>query len=186
MAVSQELISTLCLECGLCCNGVLFKDVELQSGDSAVRLQALGLVLKPGRQSSASGPKKVGRLTRFPQPCAALCADNRCRLYSDRPKRCRDFECALLKAASAGHIEQAHALRLIRSARRRVATVMRLLRALGETNEHLPLRRRFQAISRRMESEAQDTDAAEQYSRLTLAMHQLNMLLAERFYPGQS
>src|SRR5438132_2396309 len=35
----------LCLECGLCCNGVIFADVRLQPGDDPKRLKALGLAV---------------------------------------------------------------------------------------------------------------------------------------------
>ncbi len=31
----------LCPDCGLCCNGVLFADVELRAGDDAGRLKQL-------------------------------------------------------------------------------------------------------------------------------------------------
>ena len=51
----------LCRACGLCCDGTLFKDVELQPGDDAGRLQAAGLKLETLRTKP-----------RFAQPCAAL------------------------------------------------------------------------------------------------------------------
>ena len=39
-------VEKLCPNCGLCCNGVLFADVELRVGDDAKRLQKLGLTLE--------------------------------------------------------------------------------------------------------------------------------------------
>ena len=68
---SEASAQSLCLACGLCCNGVLFKDVELREGDDAAKLKSLGLPLE-----------QLKRKRRFPQPCAALCADNRCRIYA--------------------------------------------------------------------------------------------------------
>jgi len=38
-----DAISQLCPNCGLCCNGVLFADVELRAGDDAGRLAELEL-----------------------------------------------------------------------------------------------------------------------------------------------
>ncbi len=41
-----DAVSQLCPNCGLCCNGVLFADVELRKGDDAKRLMKLGLSLE--------------------------------------------------------------------------------------------------------------------------------------------
>jgi Fe-S-cluster containining protein len=169
-----EAATRLCLECGLCCNGVLFSDVELQSGDDARRLRALGLALAAKR--GARGPQ------RFPQPCAALCADNRCRIYEERPARCRDFECGVLKEVIADRLDTGAALRLIRQARQRAGRVRALLRRLGDTEEHLPLSTRFRRTRRRFENGAVDAQAAELFGELTLAVHQLNVLTHGRFY----
>ena len=38
----EEDLQALCLECGLCCNGVLFADVRLQDGDKAEKLRGWG------------------------------------------------------------------------------------------------------------------------------------------------
>jgi Fe-S-cluster containining protein len=63
----------------------LFADVELRKGDDVQRLAELGLSLE-----------KTGRQQAFAQPCA--CFDGElCRIYTGRPKRCRTFECSLLK-----------------------------------------------------------------------------------------
>src|SRR5437867_9164117 len=91
-AVAAEVVAQLCPQCALCCNGVLFKDVELQPADDAARLKALGLPLDGSRKA------------KFSQPCAALCGCH-CGIYADRPMRCRQFECALLKSVAAGETD---------------------------------------------------------------------------------
>ena len=176
----------LCLACGMCCNGVLFKDVKLQPCDDAVKLQTLGLPLRSGRgaASDISSPQAALRNLKFTQPCAALCADNRCRIYADRPARCRQFECALLKAALASKVEVEAALRTIRITRERTEQARRLLRKLGDTDEHLALNLRFRKVKKRMESGALAKETADTFATLTLAVHDLNVLLSESFYPG--
>lgn len=190
MTAGIKLTRQLCLECGMCCNGVLFKDVELQPGDVAPKLRALGLPIKDAPPRGRPIPRPDGvpvtGKQRFPQPCAALCAGNRCRLYADRPARCREFECAVLKAAAAGRIEVPQALRLIRTAQRRVESVLRLLRKVGDRDEHLPLRRRFRQTQRRLESTSPDQAVGNLFSQLTVAFHHLNLLLAEEFHPGRT
>ncbi len=166
----------LCLECGLCCNGVIFADVELQPLE--VRsLKSKFQSLKP------SPPSPSIEKAKLPQPCAAF-DGCRCRIYSDRPTYCRQFECLLLKNVQAGRVERAAALRIIRTARQRADKVRGLLRELGDTAEEKALSHRFQRAAKQFEN-APLTDArAQTYADLTLAVHDLNLLLSEAFYPG--
>jgi hypothetical protein len=168
--------NSLCLECGLCCNGVLFADVQLQPKDDPRILQSLGLKFVSNRKSQIVNHK-------FAQPCAAF-AGCQCTIYSDRPQYCRQFECLLLKSVKAGQTDPADASRIIRSALRRVKKVKRLLQQLGDTDETVALSKRFRRIQRKLESAPLDKDTAHSFGELTLAVHDLNMLLSETFYPG--
>jgi len=172
MAAETNLAERLCLACGLCCSGVLFRDVELQAGDDSARLQALGLPLE-----------RLKRRTRFPQPCAALCEGNQCRLYQERPARCRQFECALFKAVLEQRVKTAAALKTIQQARRAVDRVRALLRQLGDLDEQLALSRRFRRMQRRLESGGANRETAGVFADLSSAMHELNLLLREKFLP---
>ena len=167
---------------------MIFADVRLQSGDDAEHLRALGLPLvpiapRPGKTarglSSVSGACATAK---FPQPCVAL-EGCRCKIYPDRPTYCREFECALLKAFNHGQTPRDAALAIIRSARKQAEDVRRLLNQCGDTDEALPLAARFRRTARRMERQNLAEATAEVYSRLTLAVHDLNLLLADAFYP---
>jgi Fe-S-cluster containining protein len=131
-----DFVSQLCPKCGLCCNGVLFADVELRKCDNAKRLAELGLSLM-----------KKGRQRAFAQPCA--CFDGTfCRIYHKRPKRCQTFECGLLKRVQAGELDRDAALKAIALAKRRVEKVCELLRRTGSDDERLALSHRYaQAMS---------------------------------------
>ena len=164
----------LCLACGLCCDGSLFDNVRLGPGDDAKKMKALGL---PVTVSRAGTP-----VTFFRQPCTALCADRTCQVYADRPVQCRTFECGVFKDAQAGRITFADALRLVKQARRRADNIRRLLRKLGDTEEHRPLGDRFRRTQRRMESGRADAAAGDTFAELGLAVHQFNLLAHEKFY----
>ena len=164
---TESAVAQLCLNCGICCNGVLFRDVELQPRDAVVKLTALGLPIKNRK---------------FPQPCAALGADCRCRVYADRPKRCRDFDCALLQSVATGEVEVPAALRVIKQTLKRAGEVRKFLRELGDTTEHQPLSRRFRNVKRRVESGPLDEDTAATFADLSLAVHHLNVVLQQKFY----
>jgi hypothetical protein len=169
--VPAQFVAQLCPQCAMCCNGVLFKDVELEPGDDGAKLKALGL------------PISKSRTARFPQPCAALegCT---CRVYGDRPVRCRDFDCALLQSLAAGRTEPPAARRAIQQTRERAEKVRRLLRELGDTDERVALSQRFKHTQRRLESLQLADDTAEIFGQLTLAAHDLNLLLRQHFYPA--
>jgi hypothetical protein len=124
-------IEQLCPKCGLCCDGVLFADVELRNGDAAERLIELGSPLE-----------KKGRQRAFSQPCA--CFDGAlCEIYAERPRRCRTFECGLLKRVQAGKLDAGAALKMIAQAKRQVENVYALLRCTDSDDERLSLSRRY-------------------------------------------
>lgn len=166
----------LCLECGLCCNGVIFANGQLQPQDDVGRLRQLGLKLLRSRQPQAPNRK-------FAQPCAAF-DGCRCQIYAERPAYCRAFECALLKEFQAGNIQAEAALRIIRQARRRADKVGRLLQELGDAAGHGALSARFRRMQRRAEIGGLDEEGADRFGELTLAMQDLNFLLSKSFYPG--
>jgi Fe-S-cluster containining protein len=169
-----KTVEQLCLACGLCCDGTLFDHVQLGPDDDAKKLKALGLPVAVTRTQTP--------LTRFRQPCAALCADRTCRLYPDRPQQCRDFECVVYKEAKAGRISFAAALRQIKKARRQKDHIRRLLRALDDTEEHRSLGERFRRTQRRMESTITDEAANHTFAELGLAVHAFNLLAHQKFY----
>ncbi len=164
----------LCRACGLCCDGTLFDLVKLERGDDAGKLKALGLPVSISRGKTP--------VARFPQPCSALCADRTCQVYPERPWQCRTFECQLFKDATAGRITFVAALRLVKQTRRRADKVRRLLRELGDTDEHRALGERFHRTSERMESGNADEAAKTKFADLSLAVHRLKLLLHNRFY----
>ena len=164
----------LCLACGLCCDGTLFDNVRLDPTDDAPRLKSLGI---PVSVSRARTP-----LMFFRQPCAALCADRTCRVYADRPGQCRAFECGVFKAAQAGQVTSAAALRLVQQTRRRADHLRQLLRQLGDTDEHRSLAERFRRTQRRLESGSAAAAAADTFAELSQAMHAFKLLAYEKFY----
>ena len=156
------LTDTLCLQCGLCCNGVLFADVRPEPGDRS--------------------PLFAGR-SRVSQPCPAFTAgDCTCAIYPERPRRCRQFECRQLLGVAAGELKVPAALRRIAKARRLAAKVEKHLADLGYNNVKLPLKRRFNQCQRAAEAGKLDTSNYTALADLQLAMHQLTQLLAEEFY----
>lgn len=172
MSQTTDVVSQLCPACGLCCNGVLFGDVELQPTDNAALLRKLGLDLF-----------RKGRKQCFSQPCA--CLDGRlCRIYDYRPDRCRTFECVLLKRVQKDQISASRALKAIAGARIAVENVLTLVRRLGNTEEHVPLNRRFAAIAALPIDLKRGGDFSKRRRELVPAVAKLTRRLERDFLPG--
>lgn len=167
----DPLIEQLCLPCGICCTGVLFRDVALEAGE-ATALGALGLPLV-----------RRYRRVRLPQPCPALGPDNHCRVYPQRPGLCRRFECRLVHAVRAGRLQLAPALQSIQRARQLADRVRRLLRLLGDHEEDLALLPRVKRLQRCLERRPPDEEMAAVWAAITQAMHELTLQLQREFYP---
>lgn len=185
---AESSVDGLCLACGLCCNGAIFGDVKVQPDEPVERLRALGLRLTPARpvkRSPLAGTTPPSSSAfKLRQPCCAH-AHGECRIYPERPRYCREFECALFKSVQNGKTSRKAAFDIIHTAAQQVDKVRGLLATLGEHNEMDGLAARYRRLARRMESAgASDADGAGTFSELTLAMHDLNLLLSERFYPG--
>jgi Fe-S-cluster containining protein len=167
----------------MCCNGVIFADVKLQRGDNVPRLRSLGLPIPHSELRIPHSTGSASRAPHFTQPCAAL-EGCRCRIYDERPEHCRNFDCLLLKNVKFGKIKPAAALRKIKLARKLADKVLRLLRQLGNNEETVALSVRFRQVTRRINQGQPDTKTSDAYSKLTLAVQDLNVLLSQSFYPG--
>lgn len=126
-----EAASRLCTACGLCCNGTLFEIVRLQPQDSIRELEALGMAISRRKSEPY-----------FRQPCRFLNGCT-CTIYSQRPERCRDFECRQLRLLASGEISEAEIQENIQAAQDLVRRVGQALARLGDTAEHEALGERL-------------------------------------------
>jgi uncharacterized protein len=157
----EKTVSQLCPACALCCNGVLFADVELQRGDDSKWLSAAGMELA-----------RTGRKLRFLQPCSCL-EGNDCRIYEKRPIQCRAFECRLLQRTQSGKTTVESALKTITATTRQAQNVRELLRRLGQTDESVPLSRRYAKLMAEPIDLSRGEEASELRGELMMAVHHL-------------
>jgi hypothetical protein len=165
----MNAIDCLCPNCGLCCDGSLFADVELRLGDDSKRFAKLGLALaKKGRRKLA-----------FVQPCA--CFDGKhCKVYADRPGQCRLFECGVLKKTDAGKISVEAALKMIAEAKALASKVRTHLHALGQPPNEQSLTRCYaEAMSAPIDLSRDDE--VERHGQLMHAFGDLMELLEREF-----
>jgi Fe-S-cluster containining protein len=166
-----SLTDTLCTQCGLCCDGSLFADVELAGRAEATRLEVMGLGIE---DEDPSGALLV-------QPCRAL-QGRRCGIYAHRPQCCRTFECRLLQDVRRGTVGMERAKAQITETLKRIERVRKQLARLGQRDGHLPLRESC------AETLTRDPHPGRQVNRkraaLEAAMSALEELLGRTFLNG--
>jgi len=96
--------ASLCLACGLCCDGVLHAHAVVKP-DEIERVRALGLTVE-----------RIGDTHGFRQPCP-LYREQRCSVYPNHPATCRAYRCDLLKKHLAGAITREQGAQIIHRAR---------------------------------------------------------------------
>lgn len=88
--------SSICLSCGLCCDGTLIGFVQLER-EEVPRVREIMPIEEAGGQGF------------FVHPCSQLCGTS-CQVYADRPKQCAAFQCGLLKKVSSGEQDKTSAI----------------------------------------------------------------------------
>ena len=172
--MNPSLTDILCTQCGLCCDGSLFADVELADSDEAAALEVLGLDIEDGNEGHG------GLLL---QPCRAL-KGRRCSIYPHRPDCCRTFECRLLQEVRRGAVEVDRAQEKIADALDRIARIESLVVTLGQGDERLPLNERCAEALARSEEVDADPEMRRQREELEAAMTSLENLIRATFLGG--
>ncbi|MFV0338107.1 MAG: YkgJ family cysteine cluster protein [Chthoniobacterales bacterium] len=124
----------LCQFCGLCCDGSLFFSAKLQPEDNPRTLASLGLRIK----------RRKGELHML-QPCTAL-QNGACRVYQNRPFRCRKFDCKQLQLLEKKQTTHEAALQKIFEAKKQLARLQTLLEQSGDTREQKSLSTRYETL----------------------------------------
>lgn len=104
--------TSLCMGCGLCCDGTLYDGAKVSPGEEK-RMSAAGLDLFDSVQK---------RYFRLPCPHHSSCKG--CMIYEARFDICRSYECALLKRAKAGDLSLAEAQQQIATAKALLSKVV--------------------------------------------------------------
>lgn len=103
--IADATDSSLCLECGLCCDGTVFAAMSIEA-DERDYVESLGLTTTP------DGDRFVS-----PQPCPGF-QDGCCSLYTiGRPHACGWYSCQLLYARRHGTMSHDDCLAVVAEVR---------------------------------------------------------------------
>ena len=125
-AVAENV--SICVGCGLCCDGTLHSRTTVKSDDEA-RVVAAGL------QIEHDGDKRF-----FRQPCRRFGCGT-CTIYEKRPAVCQTYRCKLLESLDSGGTSRGSALDKIRIAKSLIETVRHFCPEAGTPEQRSALAR---------------------------------------------
>ena len=144
--------------------------MAVQPEDSLRALAAKGLRAR----------RRDGEL-QFQQPCPAHDGAS-CRIYAERPQRCRAFACRQLVGVFNGEILESAAMEKIQEARKRSDRVRELLEMLGDDRTKRPLATRCAGVFTPPLDPSPQAEALR--AELRRAMTALEEMLAKEFRTG--
>lgn len=161
---SEHSDKSICIGCGLCCDGTLYSfgvaDARDEAPASAIGLQIVDIDGKRG----------------FLQPCAQFSC-GQCRVYESRPPVCRGYRCALLDSVNNGTI-------MSDEARRKIVKAKDLVDALAQTNPEARTPRQRKALAERLQLElpASSESRKREIGSVLLKIAALDLFLARWFH----
>jgi len=164
-------LKSLCVGCGMCCDGTMYKSVDVEVGDQLPLLEAEGIALYTEE-----------KFTFFRQPCTAFDTD-RCKIYESRPTVCREYRCLLLRRLDAGEANPADAVALVARTTALRDRVRSGLMAFLETAERVPLGELYRRMLSKLDAASDPEAARREASELLFDVVALRVILAREFEP---
>jgi hypothetical protein len=156
--------TSICVGCGLCCDGTLHGSATVKSGDEQ-NVVAAGLEIIDG-----------GNRRFFRQPCPHSC-NGSCSIYAARPNVCRGYQCSLLQRVESGEISQPEARGRISTAKKLLAAVLKLDPSAVTPSQRSALNTKLKESLSRTAGEAERNEI----SRAVLDIAQLEYFLNRWF-----
>lgn len=164
----------ICVGCGMCCDGTMYRHVEVEEGDELQPLKAAGAVWVT-----------IEGLSSFLQPCPAFGAGC-CSIYDGRPSVCRTYRCRLLRRYEAGEVSREDARALIESTVAVRDRVRPGLTAYVEPEKLEALESLYRLMNVKLEATADPVAARREHAELLLDVVALRVVLAREFEPRDS
>lgn len=165
--VVSDVEQSLCVRCGLCCDGTIFERARIFPADDLAQLAADGFIL-------VTAAERIG----FALPCHHH-QDRICTVYQQgRPHVCHTFRCALLHRLEAGELSCEEALARIEHAVALAGRIQAQLPAQRD-NERQSLKQRMAAWQQAQT--AAGIDVRRTFTALLLDFASLQRILDQHF-----
>jgi Fe-S-cluster containining protein len=161
---------SLCLRCGLCCDGTVFEHVAIEP-DELQTMRDAGIEV-------VAGPPD-----HFALPCTRF-ANHTCHIYAQRPRICARYRCRLLKRLESGEIDLEQAHQVVKKATYLAAGLRELLADSTEQNQSVWTS--LQAFSRRCGLSLDSTEFSRSFARIGMYALSLRQLVDRELKEGRS
>ena len=136
----QTAGQSLCLNCGMCCEGTIFSYVPLHATEPVEELRQVGLPIEQRIEGF-----------RLLLPCSAF-RNGKCQTYGFRPKNCSGYRCRLLHKVETRKTTLTNAKRTLESALRMRSHLQHLLgKHFPELGDSPPIVNSIKLIGERMD-----------------------------------
>ena len=167
-------MTSLCVGCGMCCDGTMYATVDLEASDQLPAIEASGLKLTT----------KDG-FTFFRLPCTAF-GEGCCTIYENRPSVCRWYRCLLLRRLEADEVAETDARALLdRTIALRDRVRSGLMAYLGATDPE-PLQSLYRRMLAKLDAQPDPAAARREQGELLFTVVALRVILAREFEPRDS
>ena len=167
-------LKNICLDCGMCSDGSMYRFVAIEDGDP----------LEPLRAAGASFVTHDGQMS-FLLPCPAFRGGG-CSIYEHRPTVCRNYQCFLLRRYQAGEVSFDEARSLIERTIGLRDRVRPALTAFVEPQESLALSGLYARLDEKLDAMPDPAAARLEMAELFLEIAALRVILAREFEPQPS
>jgi uncharacterized protein len=167
-------VDAICVGCGMCCDGTMYRTVDVGADDRIELLEAAGLVFSTRDE-----------VTSFRQPCSAF-GGGCCSVYDGRPSVCRGYRCLLLRRHEAGEVSREDALSLIARTTAMRDRVRSGLTAYVGAEDPKTLDGLYRLMMAKFEAQPDPAAARRKHSDLLLTVVALRVILAREFEPRDS
>ena len=167
----MTVLQNICIDCGMCCDGTMFRYAGIQEGDQLEPLKAAGAVFVKREADTA-----------FLLPCPAF-RGGCCSIHGTRPAICGAYRCRLLRRYEAGEVsfEEAQAL-IIRTMDQR-DRVRPTLTAFIDSPDSLALSGLYWRLEEKFDAMPDPARARREKAELLLDIAALRVVLAREFEP---
>jgi len=157
----------ICLSCGSCCDGTLIGFVQLENEERS-RMRALMEI------------EEVDDKGFFFLPCKNLGCDG-CKIYTQRPKKCGEFECGILKSFQAKELDFDSAMAVINLLKQKRFAIEEKLAALPLQLQSQSFYFKVLELKKLLQKDNSEFSLSEKHENLLSEIQELDQLVRQYF-----
>ena len=158
--------SSICLSCGLCCDGTLIGHVQLGKEE----LPTLKDLLEIERTDESGF---------FLQPCKSYC--DGCTIYLNRPKQCANFNCGLLKSVEQKEVAFTTAVDVINDVKLKKSAIEKKLNEFSFETQSQSFHFKMTELKNVLAKKKSESTLTQSHLELSADLESLDKLLSQKF-----